>query len=109
MNKKEKHFIEPFKYSEYKIKDFLAQANFDEVKMFGTRCTLEKIKDNISLIFTEANYMTYDIEHHGWLGEEAKNMIDIRDAIVKRLLEIYVICQMSLGNSLYEEDENESI
>ena len=26
MNRKEKHFIKPFKYSEYKIKDFLEQA-----------------------------------------------------------------------------------
>lgn len=109
MNRKEKHFIKPFKYSEYKIKDFLEQANFDEVKMFGMCSTLEKIKDNISLIFTEASYMTYDIEYHGWQGEAAENMHNIKDAIVKRLLEIYVICQMGLGNSLYEEDENESI
>ena len=109
MNRKEKHFIKPFKYSEYKIKDFLEQANFDEVKMFGMCRTLEKIKDNISSIFTETNYMTYDIEYHGWQGEAAENMHNIKDAIVKRLLEIYVICQIGLGNSLYEEDENESI
>ena len=75
--------------------------------MFGMCRTLEKIKDNISLIFTEANYMTYDIEYHGWQDEAVENMHNIEDAIVKRLLEIYVICQMGLGNSLYEEDENE--
>lgn len=105
----EKHFIEPFKYCEYIIKDFLEQAHFDEVNMLGMCRTLEKIKDNISHIFTEASYMTYDIEYHGWQGEAAENMHNIKDAIVKRLLEIYVICQMGLGNSLYEEDENESI
>ena len=51
------------------------------------------------------HYMTYDIEYHGWRGETAKNMYKIRDELVKKLLEMYVICKMGLGEDVYESSD----
>lgn len=101
-------FPEPFRYCEYYVEDFIKEANFDEVTMTGMRKTLQKLQLVLKEIFTEANYMAYDIEYHGWHGEAAKNMHKVENEIVKRLLEIYVICQMAIGGDIYEvlEDEN---
>ena len=97
-----KRFLEPFKYCEYYMEDFLKEADFKEVSMTGMRQTLKKLDIILSNIFQEINYMTYDIEYFGWRGETAKNMHKIRNELVKRLLEIYVICKMGLGEDIYD-------
>lgn len=96
-------FPEPFRYCEYYVEDFIKENNFDEVTMSGMRRTLQKLNLVLKNVFQEVNYMTYDIEYHGWHGEPAKNMHKIENEIVKRLLEIYVICQMGLGGDLYDK------
>lgn len=102
---KQNIFPEPFKYCEYYVEDFINETHFDEVTMIGMRKTLQKLNLVLKNIFQEVNYMTYDIEYHGWRGEPAKNMHKIQNEIVKRLLEIYVICQMGLGEGVYEDYE----
>ena len=97
-----KRFPEPFKYCEYYMEDFLKDADFKEVSMIGMRQTLKKLDIILSNIFQEVNYMTYDIEYFGWLGETAKNMHKIQNELVNRLLEMYVICKMGLGEDVYE-------
>lgn len=101
----DKRFTEPFKYCEYYMEDFLKDADFKEVPMTGMRQTLKKLDIILSTIFQEVNYMTYDIEYHGWRGETAKNMYKIRDELVKKLLEMYVICKMGLGEDVYESSD----
>lgn len=98
----QKRFPEPFKFCEYYVEDFIKEANFKQVNMKGMCESLHKLKDVIVSNFQEVNYMTYDIEYHGWHGETAKNMHDINNALVKRMLEIYVICQMALGENIYD-------
>lgn len=104
-----KNFPEPFKFCEYYIEEFLKETNYKRVNMVGFHNTLTKLRDAIKENFQEVNYLTYDIEYHGWHGEAAKNMHEIENALVKRLLEIYVICQMGLGEDVYEDSiKNES-
>lgn len=98
----QKRFPEPFKFCEYYVDDFMKEANFNQVNMKGMRETLQKLRDVIASNFQEVSYMTYDIEYHGWLGETAKNMHAINNALVKRMLEMYVICQMALGEDIYD-------
>lgn len=99
----QKRFSEPFKFCEYYVEDFIKETNFDSVRMSGMYKTLHKLRDIIKTNFQEVNYMTYDMEYHGWHGEDAKNMRSIENALVKRMLEIYVICQMGLGEDIYDE------
>lgn len=99
----QKRFPEPFKFCEYYVEDFIKKANFDKVNMKGMYGTLQKLRDIVSNNFTEVNHMTYDIEYHGWHGDTAKNMHNVQNALVKRLLEIYVICQMALGENIYDD------
>lgn len=98
----QKRFPEPFKFCEYYVDDFINEANFDQVYMKGMCETLQKLRDVIANNFQEVNYMTYDIEYHGWYGETARNMHDINNALVQRMLEMYVICQMALGEDIYD-------
>lgn len=100
---------EPFKYCEYYVDDFIKETHFNEVTMIGMRKTLQKLNLVLKNIFQEVNYMTYDIEYHGWYGEPAKNMHKIENEIVRKLLEIYVICQMGLGEDIYENYENSEV
>lgn len=100
-----KRFPEPFKYCESYMEDFLKDADFKEVSMSGMRQTLQKLGVILSNIFQEVNYMTYDIEYFGWRGETAKNMHKIQSELVKRLLEMYVICKMALGADVYENSD----
>lgn len=97
-----KRFPEPFKFCEYYVEDFIKEVNFNPVNMKGMCETLQKLRDVIASNFQDVNYMTYDIEYHGWHGETAKNMHDINNALVKRMLEMYVICQMALGEDIYD-------
>ena len=101
-----KRFAEPFKYCEYYIDDFIKEKDpdFSKVNMSGMIHTLRKLRELLKDNFTEVNYMTYDIEYHGWHGEAAKNMRNIEKALVKRMVEMYVICQMALGENVYEEE-----
>ena len=101
----QKSFPEPFKYCEYYVEDFIKDADFNEVTMTGMRKTLKKLHCVLQSIFQEVNYMTYDIEYHGWSGEPAKNMHKIENALVKRLLEMYVICTIGLGGNIYEDSK----
>lgn len=103
MDKQEKRFPEPFKFCEYKVEDFIKEADYKFVNMYGFHKTLPKLIEAIKENFKDINYLTYDIEYHGWQGEPAKNMHKIEDALVKRLLEIYIICQMALGEDIYEK------
>lgn len=105
MNKQEKRFPEPFKFCEYIVEDFIKGADYKFVNMHGFHKTLPKLIKAIKENFKDINYLTYDIEYHGWQGEPAKNMHKIEDALVKRLLEIYIICQMALGEDIYEKHE----
>ena len=98
----QKRFPNPFKFCEYYVEEFIKETEFNQVNMKGMRETLQKLRDVITNNFQEVNYMTYDIEYHGWHGETAKNMHDINNALVKRMLEIYVICQMALGENIYD-------
>lgn len=99
----QKRFPEPFKYCEYYVEDFINEANFGEVNMVGMRHTLQRLLNVIKRNFQEVSYMTYDIEYHGWYGEEVRNMHKINNELVQRMLEIYVICQMALGKEVYDE------
>lgn len=65
--------------------------------MIGVENELEKLSKVIGDNFTEADYMDYDIEYHGWLGEPVDNIHKIRSEISKRMREIYAICQAGLG------------
>lgn len=109
----DKQFPEPFKYCEYYMEDFLENADFKEVSMTGMRQTLKKLDIILSTIFQEVSYMDYDIEYFGWSGDTAKNMHKIRDELVKRFLEMYVICKMGLGEDVYDNqttnDYNEGL
>lgn len=96
-----KRFPEPFKFCEYCVADFIRETNFNKVNMTGMVDTLLKLRNVIKDNFQEVNYMTYDIEYHGWHGEVAKNMHNVENALVVRMLEIYVICQMALGEDIY--------
>lgn len=98
----QKRFPEPFKFCEYYVEDFINEVDFNKVNMTGMVNTLLELRDVIKDNFQEVNYMTYDIEYHGWHGEVAKNMHDINNALVKRMLEMYVICQMALGEDIYD-------
>lgn len=102
-NMEQKRFPEPFKFCEYYVEDFIKEANFDKVNMKGMYETLQKLRDIVSNNFIEVNYMTYDIEYHGWHGDAAKNMHNVQNALVTRLLEMYVICQMALGENIYDD------
>lgn len=97
----QKRFPEPFKFCEYYVEKFINEAQFDQVNMMGMCETLQKLRDVLKDNFQEVNYMTYDIEYHGWHGETAKNMHNIENALVTRMLEMYVICQMALGEDVY--------
>lgn len=101
----QKRFPKPFKFCEYYVEDFVKQANFNKVNMKGMYETLLKLRDIIADNFQEVNYMTYDIEYHGWHGEAANNMHQIEKALVSRMLEMYVICQMALGEDIYETEQ----
>lgn len=101
--KEKQYFPQPFKYCEYYVEDFLREADYTKVNMVGFHNMLLELRDMIKKDFTEVSYSTYDIEYHGWHGEAAANMHKIRDALVNRMLEIYVICQMGLGESIYED------
>lgn len=98
-----KTFPEPFKFCEYKVEEFLKNTQYDFVNMYGFNKTLTELRGVVKEIFDKINHLTYDMEYHGWTGEAATNMRNIEDALVKRLLEIYVICQMGLGESIYED------
>ena len=98
----QKRFPEPFKFCEYYVEDFINEVDFNKVNMTGMVNTLLELRDVIKDNFQEVNYMTYDIEYYGWHGETAKNMHDINNALVKRMLEMYVICQMALGEDIYD-------
>lgn len=102
-----KRFPEPFKYCEYYVEDFIKNANFNSVRMSGMYKTLRRLRDVLNMIFKEVNLMTYEMEYFGWRGEDAKNMHRIENEIVQRLLEIYVICNMGLGEDIYEESSCE--
>lgn len=97
-----KRFPEPFKFYEDYVDDFIKETNFKQVNMKGMYESLQKLRDVITSNFEEVSYMTYDIEYFGWHGETAKNMHDINKALVKKMLEIYVICQMALGENIYD-------
>lgn len=106
MNKKEeKLFPEPFKYCEYIVEDFIKEADYKFANMRGFHRAITKLRDAIRDNFLEVNYLTYDIEFHGWAGEPANNLKKIERDLIKRLLEIYVICQMALGECIYETDK----
>lgn len=98
-----KRFPEPFMCCEYIVEDFIKEADFKEVNMLGMCETLQELKNSVEDIFQPVNHMTYDIEYHGWHGETAANMRKIEKELVKRLLEIYIICQMALGEDIYEK------
>lgn len=98
----QKRFPEPFRFCEYYVEDFIREANFKQVNMKGMYETLQNLRDVIADNFQEVSYMTYDIEYHGWHGETAKNMHEINNALVQRMLEMYVICQMALGEDIYD-------
>lgn len=95
-------FPEPFKYCEYYVNDFIKEADFDKVNMAGMVHTLKSLRNVLKKNFQDVNYMTYDIEYHGWHGDTAKNMHNIENALVQRMLEMYVICQIALGEDIYE-------
>lgn len=101
-----KYFPEPFKFCEYYVADFINEADFKKINMHGMFKTLKDLKKVIKDNFQRVNYMTYDIEYHGWHGDAAKNMHNIENALVKRMLEMYVICQMALGENIFEEESN---
>lgn len=109
MSSGKKNFPEPFKFCEYHIEEFLKNADYKKVNMVGFHNTLTKLRDAIKENFQEVNYLTYDIEYHGWHGEAAKNMHEIERVLVDRMLEIYVICQMGLGEDIYETTENKEV
>ena len=100
----QKRFPNPFKFCEYYVEDFIKEADFKKINMHGMYETLKDLKKVIEDHFQEVSYMTYDIEYHGWHGEAAKNMHNIQNALVKRMLEMYVICQMALGEDIYETE-----
>lgn len=102
----QKRFPEPFKFCEYYVDDFIKKVDFKKINMHGMCDTLRKLLQILKDNFQEVSYMTYDIEYHGWHGESAKNMHNIENALVKRMLEMYVICKMALGEDIYESDNN---
>ncbi len=82
-----------------KIASFVSEHmhHFGRVNMNGMINDLRKIKAMVEDNYTTASYMTYDIGYHGWSGDAAQNMYDIEKAITDRMLEIYAICMMGLG------------
>ncbi len=80
-----------------KIRQFITDAHMQPVTMSGMVKDLQKIKNVIKEVYDRAAYMTYDIGYHGWSGDAAENMCEIEDAITKRMMEIYALCLIGLG------------
>lgn len=90
------------KYYKNKIEEIKSNYDFKECTMSGAVSTLMKVKSAVESVWKDVDYMTYDIEYHGWHGEPAKNMHKIEDELRIKLLEIYAICQMGLGQECEE-------
>ena len=100
-----KYFKKPFKYCEYYVQEYLDKIeNLTPVNMSGMVNKIKEIKQWIEINFTEINYMTYDIEYHGWVGDTAKNMHKINDELTTLALQMYLVCCKALNESLYEEE-----
>lgn len=90
------------KYYKDKIEEIKSNYDFKKCTMTGAVSTLMKVKSAVESVWTDVDYMTYDIEYHGWHGEPAKNMRNIERELRTKLLEVYAICEMGLGQE-YEE------
>ena len=102
-----KLFNKPFTHCEYYVEDFIPETeNLQPVNMLGMVKEIKKIKQWLQDNFTNVNYMTCDIEYHGWNGETAKNMHEINDYFTTLMLQMYVVCCKALGESPYQEEEN---
>lgn len=82
-----------------KMRSFIKGVHMQPVTMCGMVNDLQKIKDIIKEAYDRAAYMTYDIEYHGWAGDAAENMHEIERAITKRMMEIYALCLIGLGET----------
>ena len=101
-----KYFKEPFKYREYYVEDYVNKIQtFTPVNMLGMVNQLKEIKKWLENNFTNINYMTYDIEYHGWRGDTAKNMHNINDELTILALQMYLVCCQALNESPYEEEK----
>ena len=101
------YFKQPFKYCEYYVEDYLDKIeHFTPINMAGMCNDITEIKRWLESNFTHIDYMTYDIEYHGWIGDTAKNMHNINDELVRLALQMYLVCCKALGESPYEEEQN---
>lgn len=90
-------FPEPYKYSEYRVEDFINNLDIDKVARCGVRNALQAVLDAITPIFRQVSFMTFDMEYFVLDKNELDNMRKINDMLVQRLLELYAICIIGLG------------